>query len=1527
MLIILIVSMPFTLAQVGKKEVGKEETGGFLSATIPEDNFLEGQLTDVNIIVNRYEPTVLVSSILEEQNVPIYAFLSATPTSSTELPRIQKVTITEVKGNKSSTTGVKYYEPRVWSWDDIGFIELRLKKIEKEHKVPDKISVDLKARIEYEADVTSSLIGGAQTKVLEETPMASFQDIITDRTLDVFGGKAHIVLRQVGSNSAIFSIHDSEGKLITTMTALLGRDSAAININPGSNQPEDQVRIRLNKILDTTKPYAVVSIDKLDHILYKNTKILDWNVDGIVVKNNQGYVQLTKIGANSGKAYLVLGKSEEIKQKISEIKTQTDDKREISLMQTDFEKLLGDWGSFEVKKIELGTKPQAIFRIGGEPDKNVSVGEVLTPKGKLAISDCADPKPNNEDNVCKLESIQGGRVLIKHPEQDLATKKCKIISSYLSLRNLDRRYLSEEILQPNQGFLDTLPSSLCGETVIFEGVETGKSVEVTLLSGTSRGVTETQFSLNIPIEKRLVKFSPRSLDNKINSTQKLIERLTKTIDKLEKVVETWTKICLATTAIFTIWNFITYDAKPEEAVKPLKVEEAVKKSGLTLVSSGTVCTSAGGGFEKLVGFKDSPTEKGNDIFVNANPDKGFYYYIEDGKTCREIPNSVIYKGKEEYQYNPSTGLYQKNLGLNADQRNNILITKDNQGRNVVVIPIKSANQLAQAPILREQYRTKWETIHGDAAGAIYLVYYENDRVEVWKGLGEIDLISKTKEENDIPIGWYTKGSDSTGVYLEVERKFIQGRLSQAQKKGFSEVDLFGEKYKIDSSKKIRTTEIQCEDVLGPVQCKLMYNACDPVMCPASRCNLGGVYEVKDDNVIQSGLIGSFILCAPNFIGASGDVAVPICLSGILASLKNIRSYLQAYKACLITAKADDKAVGICDKVRSIFMCEIIWKEVMTLLNQRGGVLNFLITKVTGGGGEYLSPRVDQAKKTVDYFTQSYATTIFAGYKGKTTEQIGSEICRSAIGGAFPNLGKLMDQASKPEDPPQFTAYFEEHEYSSSLGTSRYNIYYHIYAGSPRQENKIINYYVFLKSQGLRDFPIAKGGLKSGEYADASKDVLAPKNYQEICIGLDGKVQCGFGKIVSSSFGINQIANTYIAEDLAAKITKADQCIPSQQSALSSYSVGFVPSAAVERRCSYSNPYLGLSTEKEREWYVIGECGTDRGNSIGKCWEHANLERYPEIQSEVFADSCTENRNANLCHVYEKCQDGAVIGEFNIKTAGPLLNQAFGDNSKNDIGVRQCCTGTCKIISETLNKAVSDAIDDFGEQKPIAKLIEDVARKKEGAFSRTDLETIGGSVKLDLLPLDKTAYLMALLELKYHKDYASALEELIQLQKADQKKVLQEKKDEFTRKGVKEILLFYQGSGKADQNEIIAIDQLINKKEINLDDLIKQAKDIINGKSKSGGTPPVTNPSPVTGSIIEKADGTIKLSEILDLKKEEPKSKIIFFNNIPDKKFTLSRFSDTQWQIEKADGTSNQVNEQDKTIEKLVSLKIVVNKNN
>ena len=1427
MLAFLIISTPFSSAQVEKKEVGKEETEGFLSATIPEEgeDFLEGQQTDVNIIVNRYEPTTLVSSLLEEQNVPVYAFLSATPTSSTTLPRIQRVTITEVKGNRSFTTGVRYHEPKVWAWDDIGYLELRLKSIAKEHKVPDKIFVDLKARIEYEADITSSLIGGGQTKILKETPTTSLQDVIFDETSDIFGGKGHIVLRQVSSNNAIFSIYDSEGKLITTTSVGLNRDSAPISLVQGSNLPENQLRIRLNKIIDENQAIAKVSIDNLEHVLNKGTRILDWRVTDIVDKKVNAedikYIRLIKEGTTD-EIYLFEGDSEKIKTDFYNNNNINDFNKKVgiefkddrfNLFKDNFLKIERDWGRFEVKEINSGKKPIARFKISG--------GTKTVEEGKEILEGTSGCSNLGDKNKCILKDIQLSRVIIQHPDKQLNSNNCIITSTQLVLRNTDKRYLSEEFILPYDSNIDTLNSRFCNGIIQLESIETFRSVEVSLLSGYTKGVTETQFRLDIPIEKRLIDLSPKSLDKKINSTQELIEKLTKTIDRLETVVESWTKVCLATTAIFTIYNFLfgNYETKETEVEK--SNFDIFNKAG-KYTSSGDKCNEAGG-FKKLTSFYDSPPSSSEEkdkttrkeVFIKVDKkDKTVdYYFVENNDRCEEYLSAVIYnEDGVESAYNPRTGIVEPIKRFDSDEQGYIKVIKDEQGKNIVLIPIKSSAQLRQASLVIGKQYKEWKTKYGDATKSYYLLYYENDRVEVRKGVGKVDLGSKPREDDDFFITTYTKGSDSTGVYNEIERVFIRP-VSLAQKRGASNLNILGEPYKIDTTKKINRVEIECEKVLGPEQCKIMYNACDPVMCPASRCNLGGAYDVPNDNVIQSGLIGSVILCAPNFIGFKGDVIVPICLSGILASLKNIRSYLQAYKSCLITAKADDKAVGICDKIRSIFMCEIIWKEAMTLFNLRGGGFSFA-SKIPGIGNllDYAKPRVERAKQTADFFTQSYATTIFAAYKGKTTEQIGAEICKSAIGGAMPNLGNFVNEISKPEDPPQFTAYFEEHDYSQTLGESRYNVYYHIYSGTPRQSaQQIINYYVFLKKQGLREIPIAKGSLKSGEFADESKDFRGARGYQEVCISLNGKVECGFGKVVSSSFGINQLANKYFAENLAAKITKAEQCVPSQQSALSSYSSGLIPTAAVERRCSTTNPYLGLTKEKEEEWYDIGDCGIDdKGNTLGRCWEHANLEKLPQIQAQVYKDSCTENQDATLCEVNQKCVDGAVLREFNIKAETPLLTKTVGT-----IGIRECCTGKCKPISIDIDNKITESITLFkGKEKIVKETVDNVLKLGISKYTIDNEFIFLGEENSNYK--NEFHYLMSLFYTR-SRAYKLSFEEIEQIN------INIEGKEDLAKGALSELATFY-----SEEKSGIKIEEL----PAELKELKKVVKNLIEGKTET-----------------------------------------------------------------------------------------------
>ena len=49
--------------------------------------------------------------------------------------------------------------------------------------------------------------------------------------------------------------------------------------------------------------------------------------------------------------------------------------------------------------------------------------------------------------------------------------------------------------------------------------------------------------------------------------------------------------------------------------------------------------------------------------------------------------------------------------------------------------------------------------------------------------------------------------------------------------------------------------------MSPSDCHLMFNVCDPVICPSSRCDFGGTYPVAD--VVQTGIVGSALLCLPN----------------------------------------------------------------------------------------------------------------------------------------------------------------------------------------------------------------------------------------------------------------------------------------------------------------------------------------------------------------------------------------------------------------------------------------------------------------------------------------------------------------------------------------------------------------------------------------------------------------------------------------------------------------------------------------
>lgn len=1245
---ILIVSLPICLADETKEEELTAEEG----------------YTDIVINVKKYEPTVIVSSLLEEQNIPIYAFLSAMPTEGSTLPRIQSVSVSVIGGNKSNLIGgAQYFKPVTYDWNDLGYIEVKLKKIEKEAKIPDKIDVDLKAKIRYEGESTSAVVGGVETRELKEIGSIELGDLLKNKDFMFFGGKGYIRTEKIVGKTATFVLYNGEGEQVSRFSVNEGKESSAFNLVRGSTEPEDFVRVRVDEVVDKTQPSIVVNMDNEDYTAFVGNEIRGWIVKNIDTTKNEIELQKDKLTVIYG--------------------------TNINLEDESVKEFIKDWGNFKITAYNKGEKKEAKFNIDSKP---IAEGSPLGSKG------------------CVLNKIESDYVEIKENGK----------SYYLYLKTeIERERESSYSYTGQIRHSDTLDSGICNGMIRLVDIDTKRSVRITLMTGKREGYTESVFSLHLPVEKRIVDLSPRALDRRINKTREQIESLNKKyINNLEKVVKEWRKVCLIVTATFLVYNFFKGALTKSATQQKIEDKEAKTKEIIKKFKEGGNLKPVGGSskFNELVEFRDA---LGNKVYVLEEDMSLFYNRDEKTGQFSTLTSSVIYHKNVPVYWSDKGEGWLEYSGLDKGELNRILVTEIGE-QKATIIPFSDKGNLPS--ILKQQY-TEWKITGTDVEKGIYAVVYD-DRVEVWQGRGsKIDVLDKNKDDelDRMLTSWPKSDPRGAILYRDLDNMYLS-KIRRAQQEGKKSLDINNKKYAVDATSRFLSTKLSCKDVFEGWQCTLLFNACDPVICPASRCNWNGEYNVK--NVVQSGLIGSTYLCLGNSIVMGGEVIIPFCLSGILASLKNIRSYLEQYEKCLTKARNEGQSTGICDKISSIYICEIIWKEMMNFFNLKGGILGLITRKIFGsGGGEYfenpIESGIDKSAKAVDFFVNDYATEMFAAYVGRSTEEIGTELCKNAIAGKFPNLGEFMEEIAEPEDPVQFTAYFEEHAYAPTKGESRYQVYYHIYAGNPKRTESV-DYKVYLQSKGKPTKMVDQGTLKAGESADETIDIIALSGYQEICVVINGVAKCGFGKSVSTSFFLEEASNWYMKEagGLAPTITKASQCVSEGEKA--GTAAGYVPKAAVERVCAISNPYLGLGQYKEKEWYVVGKCIDEDGRNLGQCWQRADLTRYPELKESVSEDICVE-QGGQWCNVNQTCKDGAVAFEFD-----------------DDEGHKECCIGgECVKREETKIATTIGRVSQETETK-IKEIINGCKSKNEECVG--GVETYLSSLQLAEEELDKATKL-------------------------------------------------------------------------------------------------------------------------------------------------------------------------------------------
>lgn len=501
------------------------------------------------------------------------------------------------------------------------------------------------------------------------------------------------------------------------------------------------------------------------------------------------------------------------------------------------------------------------------------------------------------------------------------------------------------------------------------------------------------------------------------------------------------------------------------------------------------------------------------------------------------------------------------------------------------------------------------------------------------------------------------------------------------KRGVKKVDIPGAGSVAVGGAVANVPEIQCQDFMSPKECHILFNVCDPVVCPTSRCNLGGNYYVED--VIQTGIIGGVTLCAHNFDGGKG-VIMPVCLSGINAGVDGLLSMSESYRDCLSRSLETGETVGICDEIHSIYLCEFLWRQAVPFAKLGiPKILEFITGQNAKGGGEYLS--VSSAWKaagdSVDYFKNYYGANAYNAFKYRSTEDVGTDVCKLSLSASVPVGGDFIDSLTEPVSPVQYHARFDEIPFTTATNPpiSHYKVFYHIYAGKD-----IGAYYrIYLKgSEGTalyQDNPVLKiadGYIGVGEYATETLDFTGSAGYKQLCVNINAQEKCGF-KEVSTSFAVDYVRDKYLEDQASAKdITTEGECVSGSRTAYSllnpNLQEGFddalnpdLYNRGIVRVCATDSPGVGTDVKdgtKDARWVPVGYCG----DKDLKCWIDTS-----SVSEAISIDYIEENALGKTVDNYQEMLAGNYLSEGDyVGLMGDLEEMNEDDDSKlRDVIVR------------------------------------------------------------------------------------------------------------------------------------------------------------------------------------------------------------------------------------------------------------------
>lgn len=489
----------------------------------------------------------------------------------------------------------------------------------------------------------------------------------------------------------------------------------------------------------------------------------------------------------------------------------------------------------------------------------------------------------------------------------------------------------------------------------------------------------------------------------------------------------------------------------------------------------------------------------------------------------------------------------------------------------------------------------------------------NGLEEFFSGLGD-DNCQQINLGTGQPYNQFEGLNEQEAVRLVGEAQDAIAEASRQHSAGIRRIVINGQRIEVGEPA-ADIPNMKCQDFMSPKECNLIFNLCDPVVCPSSRCDLGGAYPVRD--VAQTGIIGSTLLCLPNF----PETKIPVCLTGIKAGVDNWISTQSAYQQCLQENLETGRTVGICDEIHSVYMCEMFWRQAQPLTEIGiSRIAEGLSGQGTRGGGEYLSVQnaFQNTRDSVDFFTNQYGSNVFDAFEARSTQEvIGSAICKNFASLRAPDDVNIIDKLAEPESPPQFSGRFDEIPFTTATSppTSQYKVFYKIFAG----KNEGAYYRIYLRRTSESSFyqdvssvkTVDSGFIPVGQTVAETRDFTAASGYKQLCINVNGQEECGF-KEVSTSFAVNYARDRYLANQVnQTNIQTEEECVSGKPSARDLLNPNIqegvgdvidpqVYDRGITRICATGNPGKGSDAFAEGEdsrWKDVGYCGNERI----RCW--------------------------------------------------------------------------------------------------------------------------------------------------------------------------------------------------------------------------------------------------------------------------------------------------------------------------------------